>query len=227
MKKQTYNWQMIIGILLLTIYLSDYQLNAQSDTAIVSKHYVLPDFVAGVVKMKNGSTDVAMMNYNKLTEEMIFDKSGVKLALDSIANIDTVNIESRKFVPHDKVFYEVLVIGPVSLFMQHKCNLIPAGSPAGYGGTTETGASRSLSSLTNTGRAYKLKLPRDYHVTDASKFWIRTGNKFHKANTGSQIEKIFPEKEKEIKQFIKQNKLDLTNTVDLVTLTIKCNELVR
>jgi hypothetical protein len=227
MKKQTYNNHALILFLLITLYFSDSQVHAQSDTALLSTHYVLPDFVSGLVKMKSGLTEVAMMNYNKLTEEMIFDKAGVKLALDSLVAIDTVHIDSRIFVPHGKIFYEVLVIGQVSLFKQHKCNLIPAGNPSGYGGSSETGASRNLSSLTSTGRAYKLKLPGDYHVTDASQFWIRKGDTFYRANTGAQIAKIFPEKGKEIKQFIKQKKLNLNNTVDLVTLIIKCNELVR
>ncbi|MEI6048002.1 MAG: hypothetical protein WCS03_03820 [Bacteroidota bacterium] len=227
MKKLTYNNHVLIVFLLFTIFLSDSQVNAQIDTALFSTHYVLPDFVAGSVKMKNGRIEVASMNYNKLTEEMIFDKKGVKMALDSTEAIDTVHIESRIFVPHEKVFYEVLVIGPVSLYMQHKCNLLAAGNPSGYGGTSETGASRNLSSLTNTGRAYKLNLPGDYHVTDASKFWIKSNAIFYKANTGAQIAKAFPEREKEIKEYIKQKKLDLNNTTDLVTLIIKCNELIR
>jgi hypothetical protein len=227
MKKQNLNKQILTALFFMAIYMSEPQLYAQSDTALVSSHYVLPDFVSGKVKLKNGHTEVATMNYNKLTEEMIFDKDGNKLALDSLMTIDTVYVGSQIFVPHENVFYEVLVMGPVSFYMQHKCNLIPAGNPSGYGGTTETGASRNLSSLTSTGRAYKLKLPRDYHVTDAPKFWIRYNNSFYKANTGSQIAKIFPEKEKEIKQFIKSKKLNLNNSVDLVALVIRCNELVR
>jgi hypothetical protein len=158
---------------------------------------------------------------------MIFEKDGIMLALDSISAIDTVNIGSREFVPHEKVFYEVLVKGPVSLFIQHRCNLIAAGNPSGYGGVTETGSSRNLTSLTNSGRAYQLKLPTEYHVTDASQDWIRRNGTFFKANTATQIIKAFPDKSKEIKQFIKSRNLDLKNNRDLVTLIVKCNEFVR
>lgn len=224
MKKSKSNTPLLIIFLFLVFYLTDTQIQAQNDT---TSHYVLSEFAEGSVKMKDGRTELALMDYNKLTEEMIFEKDGVMLALDSLEAIDTVYIDSRIFVPHQKVFYELLVKGPVSLFIQHKCNLLAAGNPSGYGGTTETGASRNLSSLTNSGRAYRLKLPTDYHVTDATQYWIRRKGEFHKSNTTSQIIKVFPEKGKEIKQFIKDHKLDLKNTDHMITLIVKCNEFAR
>jgi hypothetical protein len=216
-----------MSLFLLIPYLSGNQLLAQSDTANFVSHYVLPAFVKGTVKMKDGRSEVAIMDYNKLTEEMIFDKDGTRLALDSLEKIDTVYLDAHTFVPNDKIFYEVLVKGRVSLFEQNKCNLLAAGYPAGYGTTSETGASRSVSMLTNSGRAYMLHLPRDYHVTDASQFWIRKGGNYHKANNASQIIKVFPEKSKEIRQFIKVNNLDLENPADVVKLIVKCNEFAR
>ena len=223
MKKSVPGISAFMIFILLFSFLNDAQLLAQDDTT----HYVLPEFALGSVKMKNGRTEIALMDYNKLTEEMIFEKEGVRLALDSLEAIDTVSIESRIFIPHQKVFYELLVMGPVSLFMQHKCNLLAAGNPSGYGGTSETGASRSLSALASSGRAYKLKLPTEYHVTDDTQFWIRLNNSFYRSNTVSQVIKVFPEKEKEIKQYIKANRLDLKDTMDLVALIVKCNEFVR
>jgi hypothetical protein len=210
-------------LLFLVSYITDIQIQAQSDTI----QYVLPEFAKGIVKMKDGHSEVAMMDYNTLTEEMIFYKNGVLLALDSLEKIDTVYLESRIFVPQNKVFYELLVKGPVSLFVQHKSNPVDSGNPSGYGGTTETGASKNVSSLTNSIRTYKLELPKNYYVTDATLFWIRKNNIFYKANSSNQIRKVFPEKSKEIKQFMKENKLDLKNADDMIKLIIKCNEFVR
>jgi hypothetical protein len=227
MKKTITRTLLLLFLFLLIPYLTDNQILAQSDTANYVAHYLLPEFVKGTVKMKDGRTEVANMDYNKLTEEMIFDKDGTRLALDSLEKIDTVYLDTHTFVPHEKVFYELLVKGPVSLFEQNKCNLLAAGYPAGYGTTSETGASRSVSMLTNSGRAYKMHLPRDYHVTDASQFWISRSGKYYKANNAAQIIKVFPEKSKEIKEFIKVHNLDLKNPADVVKLTVKCNEFVR
>jgi hypothetical protein len=223
MKKSFSGGSLTLVTVFLVYLLTGTTIFAQSDTT----HYVLPAFVTGSVKMKDGRTELAKMDYNKLTEEMIFEKDGVMLALDSLSAIDTVILESRVFVPYEKIFYEVMVKGPVSLFIEHRCNLLFAGTSSGYGGTSETGAAHSLSSLTNMGRAYHLKLPSDYHVTDATLYWIRKDGTFYKSNTVSQITKVFPDKSKEIKQFIKSRKLNLKNPVDLVTLIVKCNEFVR
>jgi len=126
-----------------------------------------------------------------------------------------------------RFFMRYWLKGRVSLFEQDKCNLLAAGNPAGYGGTTETGVSRSVSVLPNSGRAYMLHLPRDYHVTDASQFWIRKKGNYYKANNVSQIIKVFPERSKEIKEFIKVHNLDLKDPSDVVKLIVKCNEFVR
>jgi hypothetical protein len=181
----------------------------------------------GAVKMKSGQTEFALMNYNELTEEMIFVKNGVKLAIDSLETIDTITIESRIFVPHQKILFELLVKGPVSLFVQHKCNPIAAGNPSGYGETTETGAATNISSVYYAGKPLqKLKLSSDYHITSDTHFWIRRNGTFYKSNTSSQIIRVFPEKAKEIKHFIKENHLNLENRSDLITLIIKCNEFI-
>jgi hypothetical protein len=226
--KKTITRTLFIAVLFLLIpYISYNQLLAQSDTSNYVSHYVLPAFVKGTVKMKDGRVEVAMMDYNKLTEEMIFDKDGTRLALDSLEKIDTVYLDEHTFVPHEKVFYELLVKGRVSLFEQSKCNLLAAGNSAGYGGTTEAGVSRSVSTFSNSGRAYMMHLPRDFHVTDASQFWVRKSGNYYKANNASQIIKVFPDKSKEIRQFIKTHNLDLKNPVDVVKLIVKCNEFAR
>jgi len=47
--------------------------------------------------------------------------------------VDTVYLNDSKFVPEGKIFYEVLLSGPIDLFIQNKGDLMPAGKPVGYG----------------------------------------------------------------------------------------------
>jgi hypothetical protein len=221
-KKPNSNIAVFLLLLFLASFSAESLLQAQDD----STHYVLPEFGVGKVILKDGHTETALMNYNTLTEEMIFYKDGIMLALDSLEKIDTVYLGSRIFIPHNKVFYELLVRGPVSLFVQNKTNPINAGKPSGYGESTETGAATNYSSLTNSVHTYKLKLPEGYHVMDATLYWIKKNNTYYKANNSSQIRKIFPGRSSEIKEYIKSNKLDLKKSYDLVRLVVKCNEFV-
>jgi hypothetical protein len=206
---------------------SDITVRGQDKSETVSPHYVLPDFVKGSVKMKNGKTIGAIMNYNKVSEEMIFDKDGQRLAMDNLQTIDTVFLGSMKFVPFEKVFHEVLVNDRISLFMQHKCNLVPPGKPAGYGGTSETSATSTISVLVSSGMLYKLELPGEYRVSDVSQFWIIKDKLPVRIAGERQILKTFPEKSKEIEQYIKQNKLNLRKQADMIELINKCNDLYR
>ena len=199
---------------------------AQDKSESISTHYVLPEFEKGIVLMKDGHTVEAIVDYNMISEEMIFEKGGTRLAMDKIETIDTVYLGSRKFVPYEKYFLEILLEDQVSLFIRHKLNILQSGSPAGYGGTTETGAAHSISYLVGSGSLYKLQLPSEYHLTDASQFWIKKDSSFFRIGTERQILDIFPEKSKEIKQFIRQNKINLRKEKDVITLINKCNQLL-
>ena len=227
MSKINLSGSALIFILFLTYCFSEIHVSAQDKSESVSPHYVLPDFVKGSVKMKNGKTIGVIMNYNKVSEEMIFEKDGQRLAMDNLQTIDTVFLGSRKFVPYEKVFHEVLVNDRISLSVQHKCNLLPPGKPAGYGGTSETSATSSISVLVSSGMLYKLELPREYRVSDASQFWIIKDKLPVRIAGERQFLKIFPEKLKELEEYIKQNKLNIRKQEDLIMLIGKCNDLYR
>jgi hypothetical protein len=186
-------------------------------------HYVLPAFVEGTVKQKSGETNKALLNYNSVTEEMIFDQGGRQLALDKIENVDTVFIQDRKFVPFGSVFYEVATAGPVPLYIQHKTQLIPPGNNTGFG-TSQTAAITNISDLKAAGLAYKLKLPDDYKVINKTIYWLRKNNNYYIIKTEKNIEDLFPEKADAIKKNVKDNKVNFKNSQDLIKVIRFCNE---
>ena len=103
-------------------------------------HYIFPEFTQGVVLLKSGVKNETSLNYNSLTEEMIFDKKGRKLAMaeTDLALIDTVFIEDRKFIVLNGGFVELLYHSTCHLYAEHKGKLKEPGKPAGYGGTSKT-----------------------------------------------------------------------------------------
>jgi hypothetical protein len=227
MRKNYLSRSKLIVTVVLAAFAAGSTVCAQDNPEMVSKHYVLPEFVKGSVLMKNGKTQEEVMNYNMITEEMIYEKDNSRWAINNLERIDTIYIGSMKFIPHDKIFYEVLVNGKISLYEKHKCNLLQSGSPAGYGETSETSAATSISVLSGTGALYKLQLPKDYHIKDASQFWISNEKTESIVTSQKQFLKIFPDKSRELEQFIKQNKLNVKKQDDLIVLIKKCNELSR
>jgi hypothetical protein len=89
--------------------------------------YLFPDFKEGRVLQKSGTVTKTMLNYNTLTQEMIFIQGDQYLALDKIGDIDTVFLNNKKFVPGDNMFYEVGTNMPIALLIQHTCDIIPPG----------------------------------------------------------------------------------------------------
>ena len=58
--------------------------------ALEITHYLFPEFAKGTVLMKNGIKNDASLNYNSLTEEMIFENNGKKLAVSQLDKIEKI-----------------------------------------------------------------------------------------------------------------------------------------
>jgi hypothetical protein len=103
---------------ILTILLSAYVLllTGQTSTNDSLPQYLFPEFTMGIVKMKSGSSQRALMNYNTLTETMVFKQNGNLMDMTNLDKIDTISLQNAKFVPAEKVFYEVLVNVPEDPF---------------------------------------------------------------------------------------------------------------
>ncbi|MGI8633971.1 MAG: hypothetical protein ACR2KZ_01075 [Segetibacter sp.] len=190
--------------------------NAQDESSDKEmSNYVFQAFIEGTVKQKSGEVNKTLLNYNLLTEEMIFDQSGQKLALDKLENIDTVFIQTRKFVPFGNVFYEVATDTPIPLFIQHKSQMIPPGNNTGFG-TSQTSAITNLTDMKAAGLAYKLKLPDDYKILNKTIHWLRKNNNYYIIKTEKNLEDLFPEKAEVIKTYVKSNKINFKNPVDII-----------
>lgn len=196
--------------------------NGQEGTENITQ-YLFPEFSIGKVLMKSGVIKQIKLNYNSLTEEMIFDTNGRFLALANPEYIDTVYIKDRKFIPSGKMFYEVPVNVKVLLLIKYISRVIPPGNPAAFGGTSETTSSTVVNNLYQSGRAYEMKLPDDFKVTNSVAFYLKTSDNIIWVNNVRQVIKCFPSKEAEIKEFVKKYKTDFDKVEDLIALVVFCN----
>ena len=96
-------------------------------------HYIFPEFTQGVVLMKNGIRNEALLNYNSLTEQMIFEKKGKKLAIgmNELGFVDTVFVKDRKFIALNGVFVELLSQSKWDLYIEHECKMEEHGKSSG------------------------------------------------------------------------------------------------
>lgn len=178
--------------------------------------------------MNDGRKLTAIINYNMVDEEMIFDQKGVYMALDKPQEIDTVYIQNRRFIPVEKAFYEVVTSGgPVTLFIQHKSRYAPVGSNTAYGLKTQTLGPSSVQSINVGNQVRHIDVPENVTVSPATLYWAKINGTMNKFTTEKQFLKLFPGAEDKLKEFIKNSKLDIKVREDLIKLGNFCNELVK
>ena len=188
---------------------------------IETSHYLFPEFTQGLILMKDGKRNDALLNYNSLTEEMIFDNKGQKkaIAINEILLVDTVFIKERKFVLLNGKFVELVYHSKWDLFVEHKCNVEEQGKPAGYGGTSQTGAVTSVSSLYTQGRiVYDLKLPDDYKTKPYTIYWLKKNGELNKFINMRELKKLYKDKKNIFKEYLKLNHVKYQNQDSIIQL---------
>lgn len=181
-------------------------------------HYIFPEFSKGVVLMKNGVKNEAMLNFNSLTEEMIFDNKGTKLAMTQLDQVDTVYVKDRKFFILNNKFVEVIFKSKVALYAEHRCSVKDPGKPAAYGGTSQTSATTTYSSFLSGGQVYELKLPDGIVTKPYIEYWFGKDGKVNKFLTVRQLLKLCGDKEEAAKAYAKENNVKCENQESIIGL---------
>jgi hypothetical protein len=214
-------------IIALVMFILVPQVNAQSDTLKNLPNLLLPRFTRSIVKMKSGEKRTAVLNYNVVNQEMVFMQKGFYFVLDEPQLIDTIYMANRIFIPFEKGFYELAVMAPVTLFVQHKSFTESLGVPTGYGTMSQTAPPNYVATIYGPRGAVNLEVPSNVKVVDDTEYWIRKEGILQKFDSKRLFLKIFPDKEKEIGQYINKNKVDFKNQQSLVNLVLYCNELYK
>lgn len=200
--------------------------HGQEDVELSLPQFLFPDFSEGTILLKNGQKRNMQMNYNLLTEKMVFYQNEKPYDLAGIETIDTVFIQNICFIPMGNIFYEVAVNDKATLLIQHRGSLIPPGKPAPYGGVSHTSSTTSYSSINTAGGTYNLKMPSDFTVNYHPAYLLRIDYEMHSFTKRSQFLKIFPGKESELKAFIKVNRTRFDKKENLVELIEYCNSIL-
>jgi hypothetical protein len=217
--------KLYIAILLVTGLVINMSLYAQTEESNVMAQFLFPEFSKGIVKMKAGAPISAVMNYNTLTEKVVFEQKGKYLDMINNGNVDTVIMQNQKFIPYDKFFLELIVNDNIQFFIENRSTLVDPGKPAPFGGTSQTSSTQVVNTLYSDYGKFNLKLPPEFEVKPSHVYWIKSGVKLEDFWTEKQLLKLFPEKEDLLKDFIKKNHLKMLNREDVIKLLNYLNEI--
>ncbi len=201
--------------------------NAQTEAAKNLPNFLLPGFTNGILKLTSGQVNTAVLNYNVVDQEMVFLQKDIYMVLDNPQLIDTIFLANRIFIPFNTGFYELVMTGPVTLFVQHKSNVESVGTTTGYGATSKTLAPAYVRQIYGPAGSINLQIPDEFKVVDVSFYWVRKESSMDKFSTKHQFLKIFKDKGKELNKFIDSNRTNFKNLSDIVKLFNYCNELYK
>ena len=155
-----------------------------------------------------------------LTEEMLFRDKGQMLAIgnEAVRNTDSIVIDERTFIPVNEKFLELLVSNGNQLFAEYKCQITMPGKSSGYGGTSQTTAITSVSSIQADGLLYQLKLPDDFKIKPYTNYWIKMDGEYIRFHNMRQLRRIYKDKGTLFDGFLKEHNVKYDNHEGLVML---------
>jgi hypothetical protein len=204
----------------LMIFIFAFITSYSQEKSIELSHYIFPEFTQGVVLMKTGIQSNALLNYNTLSEEMIFEHEGKKLAIakEEMELVDTIFIKGRKFFELNNIFVELINHSIFDLYAEHKCELNFLGKPAAYGGTSQTSASNSAAFFYSGGSFYELKLPEHYETNPYTYYWLKKNGDLKRFINMTQLMKLFKNKKELFKTYVKMHIVKYENEEGIIQL---------
>jgi len=183
-------------------------------------HYILPEFTLGTILMNDESSYEAMVNYNALTEELIFENNGEKLAIDrsEIHRIDTVFINTRRFIPLKGRFLELVSWSSFEIFVEYTCALKEVGKSIGYGQRSKTTSVKNVTSYNADGRLYNLKLPDTFEIDPSVCYWLKRNNEYIQFCNLRDLRKFYKKKIDLFKDYKKSQNVEYENQESMIKL---------
>lgn len=177
--------------------------------------YSYSEFIVGTVYFKNGEHYPGRLNYNFLFQEMQFiDRKGDTLSLAEPGTVKQIVINRDSFFYDGGYLRLVAGYGNVKLATKEFIAFADRQKLGGYGG--ESSARIDTYKSIQDGSTFKELVAREV-LTFVKKNLFYLGdefNHFKQANKKNVLD-FYPSKGREIKSYLKTNKVDFSNEADL------------
>ena len=183
-------------------------------------HYLFPQFTLGVILMEDGETRRAMLNYNRLTEEMVFAGRQHNFAItqEETEKIEQIHIANRRFFVHEGNFVEMIYSNGIRLYADYKARINDPGRAAGYGMRSQTAVSSRYLRLTLPTEVYNLELPSDLVPIPYTQYWLYKDGAYHEISNIGHLRRVYPNKREAFRNFPGLNDMDFNEPSNILRL---------
>lgn len=208
--------KLVIALSMLVCYV---QMNAQV--------YLLPDFELSIATGKRGTQPIQeKFNYNCVTRTMEFLDGKNILKLDPISQIDTLYLGKHKMIPYGNHFLDVVYISPkYSMLIDHKRKVVNEGKVGAMGLKTQGSVENVDFSAFGGRHSEEWKKGIDlWKCKDESTYVYIVKNKMKRFSNKKTLIKIFPDKARQIEQYMEERKISFDDADAILELLEYCTE---
>lgn len=188
--------------------------------ALTQNRFKYGSFESGTAFSKTAEAVQARLNYNYLTNEILFiAPGGDTLALASPQSYSRIVIKEDSFYFSGKVFLEQVTHYPdYNLFRKRNLELVNDEKKGGYGTYSTTSSTHSISSYNDGRRMQPVSADENLIYQFRDTYFI--GDRFQKFHPATKkgFANLFWKGEKELKKFSEEMKVDYNKQEDLEKL---------
>lgn len=184
--------------------------------------FLLNSFHKGIAYFNNGGKSEAKYNYNVVYDKVCFIKNDQIYEISNHSELDSIKINNLTLYCFDEKNYELIVPGEIKILLYRKANF-SSPAPEGAYGTSSNTASVSRKTSLYTGKGLyggenvNIQNKSDSEIPIVKKYYFQVGDELILA-TKNQVNKYYKNNKTEIKEFIKENKIDFQDINGLKSL---------
>jgi hypothetical protein len=185
------------------------------DVIPFSERYRYPEFTPGRIQLKTGVYSDTRLDYNFLNQEMEYIRNRDTLAIANAREIEYISVAQDTFY-YDKGYFEIVSGGPVKVVLKQYIKVKEAQKQDSYGSTSSGAAITSYGSLPQNGNFYKLTANTDLMMQRTLEYYFSKTKSDFTPFTRKNAMRMFPGKEKQIKAYLKSNRVNFNTREDLL-----------
>lgn len=199
--------------------------------------FLFDNFAKGFIKFKSGAVNASMMNYDANNGKMYFMQGETLMELTGTQLIDSIQFGDRHFVGRDGDFVELYSLKHGIVKILWRIHKIHEGYVGAFGQQSQVGATKiqlngnfGLGGLAGAGGgmyngSFGVNDSHDsgrrmdiWKTKSANVYYFEKNGKEYKVSSIKHIYKAFPQYKSQIKEFAKENNLDLMSAEKAVVL---------
>lgn len=187
--------------------------------------FFLPEFEESTVFFNDGTSSSGIINICLVDNSIRFiQKTGDTLLLSSVDRVLRLQVGDTVIKKANDCFVkQIMVCGDKSLGERRRLELESGQEKQGGYGSLPPTSTAKTGQLTRLDPTRKFNVETTLSYTFKKDFVLTDGDKVYPAGTSAFV-RLFPDKKKEIRSFVKANRTDFDDKLSLVQLFIFCTE---